>query len=156
MSTKNKDFQIDMNKVFEDELGIYFSKSNFEHENLGKVRPSELGFSKRQTWEIYVYKVLESTETLENQKIFYNLELIFTIPEENRYKTAFLYRAKSGKVFLKWFDSGTCSEVGINDKEFSSRGKLKRLPEDTMIPKDAPIFRQNANGELEREISDYW
>jgi hypothetical protein len=156
MSTKSKDFQINMNLVFEDELGIFFQKTNFEHQNLGKVRPSELGFEKKKIWEIYVYKVIENTESLENQKIYYSLELIFTVPEEKRYSTAFLHQAKSGKVFLKWFDSGTCSEVGINDKEFSSRGKLKRLPENTMIPKNAPIFRQSTNGELEREISDIW
>lgn len=154
--TDKKDFIVDMNKVFEDELGIYFLKSNFEHENLGKVRPSELGFEKKKTWEIYVYKIVENTEALENQKIFYSLELIFEVPNEKRYSTAFLHQAQSGKVFLKWFDSGTCSEVGINDKEFSSRGKLKRLPENTRIAKNAPIFRQSTNGELEREISDIW
>ena len=155
MSTKNKDFQTNMNKVFEDELGIYFQKTNFEHQNLGKVRPSELGFEKQKIWEVYVYKVVENNEALENQKLFFSLELIFAVPNEARYKTAYLYQtAKSGKVFLRWFDSGTCSECSINDKEFCSRGKLKRLPENSRISFNAPTFRQNANGELEREISE--
>jgi hypothetical protein len=150
----SKDFLVDMNKVFEDELGIYFQKSNFEHQNLGKVRPSELGFEKKKVWKIYVYKVIENTEALENQKIYYSLELIFEVPQEARYKTAYLHKAQSGKVFLRWFDSGSCAECSINDKEFCSRGKLRRLPENTRIAKNAPIFRQNANGELEREISE--
>jgi len=150
----SKDFLIDMNKVFEDEEGIYFQKTNFEHQNLGKVRPSELGFEKKKIWEIFVYKIVENTEALENQKIFYSLELIFEVPNEARYKTAFLHQAKSGKVFLRWFDSGSCAECSINDKEFCSRGKLRRLPENTRIAKNAPIFRQNSNGELEREISE--
>ena len=151
----SKDTTIDMNKVFEDEEGIYFQRTNFEHQNLGKVRLSELGFEKQKIWGVYVYKVIENTESLENQKIFYSLELIFAVPNEARYKTAYLFQtAKSGKVFLRWFDSGSCAECSINDKEFCSRGKLKRLPENTRIAKNAPIFRQNANGELEREISE--
>ena len=150
----SKDTMIDMNRVFEDEEGIYFQKTNFEHQNLGKVRLSELGFEKKKIWEVYVYKVVENNEALENQKLFFSLELIFEVPNEARYKTAYLYQAKSGKVFLKWFDSGTCSECSINDKEFCSRGKLKRLPENSRISFNAPTFRQNANGELEREISE--
>lgn len=116
------------------------------------VTPESLGYTKKETWMIYVYKT--ERDELEDKTVFYELPLTFEIPEEKRYKTAYFKKAKSGRVFLAWFDSGTTSEISINDTEFTKRGKSKRLPEDTIIQKNAPIFTLSASGELERRLSE--
>jgi hypothetical protein len=54
---------------------------------------------------------------------------------------------------LRDFEAGICSEVSINS-ELVTRGKAVKLPENSLVPKNAPIFRLSASGELEREIQE--
>lgn len=114
------------------------------------ITPEQMNFTKKASWDIYVYKTVH--EDLEDRTDYYSMTLTFEIPEEKRYKTAYFYKVKNGRVFLKWFDSGTSSEVSINDSEFCKRGKAKRLPENTIIQKNAPIFTLSSSGELERRL----
>jgi hypothetical protein len=114
------------------------------------VTPEQLGFTKKASWEIYVYKT--EHEELEDKTVYYSMTLYFEIPLETRYRTAYFKIAKSGRVFLKWFDSSSCSEVSINDPEFCKRGKAKRLPEDTILQRNAPVFTLSSSGELERRL----
>lgn len=147
-------YTVDCNKVFEDENGIFFLKTNFKHENLGKVRPQEMGFTKTQTARIYIYKEIQSTENLDNETVFFDMTLTFAFPEDRKeFKTQYFYKCRSGRVMLRDFSSGVCSEVSINS-ELVTRGRAKKLDPNTRIPKNAPIFRINSSGELERQISE--
>jgi len=120
------------------------------------ITPEMLKFSKRETWDIFVYKT--NNDELESRTEYYSMTLTFTVPSEKRYFSAFLKKVKSGRVFLTWFDSGTCSEISINDGEFTSRGKARKLAPDTILQKGSPIFTLSASGELERRLSenDIW
>jgi hypothetical protein len=128
-----------------------FSKNPIKTETT-RVTPESLGYTKKAEWTVYVYK--EMKDELEDIKVFYEMPLIFEIPNEARYKTAYFRKARSGRVFLMWFNSGTCSEISINDPEFTKRGKAKKLPENTILQKGSPIFTLSANGELERRLSE--
>jgi len=163
---------INFGKVFEEKDGsIYFLKTtetfkflmvNQNGEDIyaktpmkteqTHVTPEQLGYTKKAEWTVFVYK--EVKDELEDIKVFYELPLIFEIPSEQRYKTAYFKKAKSGRVFLMWFNSGTCSEISINDLEFTKRGRAKKLPENTIIQKGSPIFTLNASGELERRLQE--
>jgi hypothetical protein len=126
-----------------------YEKTPFKTETL-HVTPESLGYSKHESWDIYVYKVDHSN--LEDKTEFYSMTLNFQVPDEKLYKTAYFKKVKSGRVFLMWFNSGTCSEVSINDNEFCKREKARKLPEDTLIQKNAPIFTLSSSGELERRL----
>jgi hypothetical protein len=126
-----------------------FSKNPTKTETT-HVTPESLGYTKKAEWMIYVYK--EVKDELEDKKVYYSMLLTFEIPEEKRYKTAYFKKAKSGRVFLMWFDSGCTSEVSINDPEFTKRSKAVRLKEDTILQRTAPVFTLSANGELERRL----
>lgn len=163
---------INMGKVFLDEKGeLFFVKTtetfkflliNSNGESVFSktptkteethVKPETLGYTKKATYEIFVFKT--EKDELEDKTVYYSMVLTFEVPNEQRYKTAFFRKAKSGRVFLTWFDSGTSSEVSINDKEFTSRGKAERLPEDTILKRGSPIFTLNGNGELERRLQE--
>lgn len=167
--TDKKVSYVDMGKVFEEQDGsLYFIKTtetfkfllmNQNGENIYSktaeiktehVTPEQLGFSKRENMEIFVYKT--EHEDLEDKTVYYSMTLEFSIPNEARYKTAYFKKTKDGRVFLKWFDSSCCSEVSINDPEFTKRGKARKLPNDTILKRDAPIFTLSASGELERRL----
>ncbi|MGD0158863.1 MAG: hypothetical protein ABSB89_01030 [Candidatus Bathyarchaeia archaeon] len=173
MSTNQDDIKtyVNMGRVFEDEKGeLYFIKTTEKRKFIMRssdngepifektpcatkeehVTPSELGFTKKDTRDIYVYKT-ENSE-LEEQTVYYSMTLTFEIPQEKKYKTAYLRKAKSGRVFLVWFDSGCSSEVSVNDSEFCKRSKGKRLEPDTIINRNAPIFTLSASGELELRL----
>jgi hypothetical protein len=153
MSAKQDEY-IKMGVVYEDSEGIYFRIENKKGETLGKKRPSELGYSKEMSSTVYVYKEIQSEENLTDSTVYFEMELKFSFPEEKRFKYAYFYKAKSGKVFVRDFDSAICSEVGINDNTFVTRGKTHKLPENSRIPLDAPIFRLNAQtSELERQVT---
>lgn len=161
---------VDMGRVYETEKGeLYFIKTIetrkfirisdsgepvFERMPSDKktehITPTELGFSKKETWTVYVYKT--ENDELEEKTVYYELPLNFEIPQEAKYKTAYFKKAKSGRIFLTWFNSGTCSECSVNDGEFVKRGKAKRLEPDTIIKRGAPIFTLSASGELERRL----
>jgi hypothetical protein len=117
-----------------------------------KVTPSEMGFTRKETWTIYIEKT--DTSELENTTVYYEMELTFTIPEEARYRYYYFRKAQSGRVFLIMLESGVCSEVSINDKEFTTRGKAKRLPENTILKRGSPKFTLSSSGELERRLSE--
>lgn len=141
--------------VYEDELGIFFKKYDERDREIGITRPEEMDFKKEETAKIYVYKNIQNPEKLQDEQVFFEMELKFAFPEGEgkKWKNCYFYKAKSGKVFLRDFDSAICQEVGINS-ELVTRGEAKKLPENSMIPKNAPIFRINpTNGELERELS---
>lgn len=163
--------RVDFNRVYIEQDGsLYFIKTTKTYKFLlinqdgrsiygttpikteqSHVTPESLGYTKKATWDILVYKTVEG-EGLEKETIFYSMTLNFEVPNEARYRTAFFKKTRSGRVFLKWFDSSCCSEVSINDEEFCKRGKAKRLPEDTIIQRNAPIFTLSSSGELERRI----
>jgi len=147
---------INFNSVKEDEKGIYFDVFNVDDKKLtGKKRPEEMGFKKEETWAIYVYKMIQSPESLTDETVYFEMELKFAFPadEPRKWKNQYFYKARSGRVMLRDFESGIASEVSINS-ELVVRGKAKKLPENSMIPKTAPIFRLSSSGELEREIQD--
>jgi len=169
--TKDKTItRIDTNKVFVDEKNeLYFLKTvetyqflmlNQNGESVHSktpqktetthVTPEMLGFSKRESWDIFVYKTNHSE--LEDTTEYYSMTLTFEVPNEARYKTAYFKKVHSGRVFLKWFDSGCSSEVSINDPEFTKRGKARKLPPDTILKRDAPVFTLSSSGELERRL----
>jgi hypothetical protein len=161
-----------MGKVFLDENGaIYFIKEvktfkfitvNPNGESIynktaikteeKRITPEQLGYTKSAKWDIYVYKT--EHEELEDKTVYYSMTLNFAIPEEKRYKTAYFKTTQSGRVFLTWFESGTCSEVSINDPEFCTRSKAKRLSEDTILQRGSPIFTLSAEGILERRLQE--
>jgi len=144
-----------MTRVFEDDLGIYFNIEDKNGKVTGKKRPSEMGFVREITSKVYVYKTVQSTESLTNETIYFEMELRFAFPQDEpkKYRYSYFFKARSGRVMLRDFESGVCSEVGINS-ELVIRGKPKKLPENSRIPLDAPIFRLNAQtNELEREVS---
>lgn len=146
---------ISCNMVYEDSEGFYFNKTDKDGK-IEKVRPSDLGLIKSLSKNIFIKKFVQSTESLENETVYFDQEIEFRIPNEARYKPAFLYKCKSGRIVIRWLDSGCTSEVGINDSEFCDRTthKAKKLPENTLIPKKTLIYVQNPNnGELELEIN---
>jgi hypothetical protein len=114
------------------------------------VTPESLGYTKKAEWLIYIYKVNHSD--LQDTTEFYVMPLYFEVPDEKRYRCAYFFKTKSERVFLKWFDSASCSEVSINDPEFCKRGKATKLASDTILLKNAPIFTLSASGELERRL----
>jgi hypothetical protein len=172
MSTQTQDktvTRVNMGRVYEKDGSLYFAKTtktfkflliNQQGESVYSKTPSEiktenitpetLGFSKRESWEIYVYKTTH--EDLEEKTEYYSMLLTFAVPNEARYKTAYFKKAKSGRVFLTFFDSGTCSEVSINSPEWTTRGKARKLAPDTILNRDAPVFTLSASGELERRL----
>jgi len=146
---------INFNSVKEDEKGIYFDVLNVDDKKLiGKKTPEELGFKREESWTVYVYKTIQSPETLTDETVYFEMELKFAFPtdEPRKWKNQYFYRARSGKIMLRDFESGVCSEVGINS-ELITRGKAKKLPENSRIPNNAPIFRLSSSGELEREVN---
>jgi hypothetical protein len=147
-------FTINADKVFQDAEGIYFEKkdANPPHKLLGKVRPSELNYVKEVTTKIYVEKLIQSEESLENQITVFEQTLTISVPEEVRYKYIYLFKVQNGTVHLKDFDSGCTSAVSINDAEFVKRGKAKKLAPDTLLLKSAPIFTIR-EGVLERKLA---
>jgi hypothetical protein len=146
---------IDFNRVMQDSEGIYFEKTDEKHKVLAKVRPSEMGFMKEESWTVYVYKNIQSPESLTDEQVFFEMKLKFAFPkdEKKKWKYQYFYRARSGRIMLRDFESGIASEVSINS-ELVTRGKAKKLPQNSRIPKTAPIFRLSSSGELEREIQE--
>jgi hypothetical protein len=165
---------VNMGKVFIDEKGDIFLVKTTQHYKFllinqngepvyekqpfkveeTHITPETLGFTKKASWEIYVYKT--EHEELEEKTVYYSMLLNFEVPSEARYKTAYFRVAKTGRIILCWLDSSTASEVSINDKEFCTRGKAKRLPENSIIQKGSPVFTLNGNGELERRLEEPW
>jgi hypothetical protein len=169
--SKDKTVEIvDYNKVFVDEKGaLYLNKKiktypfllvnaygdNVYAKDPSKVEivhvtPESLGFTKKETWIIYVTKT--DTTELENTTAYYEMPLYFEVPNEARYKCAYFLKVTSGRVSLRWLDSGTDAAVSVNDAEFCKRGKARKLPENTILKRGAPIFTLNANGELELRL----
>lgn len=155
-------------KVFIDEKGAYLNKvcttkewDNFERKwkivetHIDKIRPEQLSppHLKTKTRKIYIVKDIQSANSLSDERVVFEMELHYAFPEgDKRFQYHYFVEPKSGVIYIKELDSGCCSEAGVNS-EFVSRGKAKKLPEDTLIPKNAPIFRINPQGELEREIN---
>lgn len=147
---------INFNSVKEDEAGIFFDVYSIDGKKvIDKRRPEELGFVRTTSWTVYVYKVIQSAQTLVDETVYFSMPLTFKFPkdEKKKWKNQYFYRARSGRIMLRDFESGICSEVGVNS-ELVVRGKAKRLPQNSQIPKNAPIFRLNSNQELEREIQE--
>jgi len=126
-----------------------YEKTPFKTET-SHVTPESLGYSKHESWDIYVYKVNHSE--LEDTTEYYSMTLNFQVSSEKRYSTAYLKKSKSGKVFLTWFNSGCCSEISINDSEWTTRSKAKKLSPDTILQRNAPVFTLSSSGELERRL----
>lgn len=149
-------FTIDCNIVYQDAEGIYFNKIE-NHKIVGKVRPLEMGFKREETAQIYVFKEIQSAENLDNETVYFDMPLTFAFPEdeERKWRYCYFYKCKSGRIMLRDFESGVCSGVGINS-ELVKRGRAKKLPQDTLIPKNAPIYKINLNGELGRQLPESW
>lgn len=145
---------IDTNVVFEEKGKFYFNKTDEKRHVIGKVSPEDMGYTKSIKAKIFIAKKLSSEESLTDETIIFTQEIEYSVPSELRYSTAFLFKARSGRIFLKWFDSGCTSEVGVNDSEFCHRNaKAVRLPNDTLLPKSTPIYTLNPKtGELELEV----
>ena len=149
---------IDFNRVMEDSEGIYFQVFDVDGNVkgvIGKKRPQDFGFKKTESWTVYVYKTIQSPETLTDETFYFSMTLSFKFPEDEKRKWlhSYFYKAKSGRIMLRDFESGVVSECGVNS-ELVTRGKAIKLPENTRIPKNAPIFRLNPSMELEREIQE--
>lgn len=145
-------YTIDFDRVFEDEKGIYFEKTDSKHRLISTVRPEEVGYLKSMTMKIYIEKTVSNSEQLENEVTVFEQLLTITVPDEARCKYWYLFKTKNGSVYLKYFDSGCCSSVSVNDSEMVKRGKAKKLPNDTFLPKNAPIFVIR-EGILERRLN---
>ena len=146
---------INFNVTKEDNEGIFFDKADGNGKVIGKVRPSEMGFAKTQTMDIYVYKTIQNPDKLQDETVYFSMELTFAFPadEPKKWLNMYFYKARSGRIMLRDFESGVCSECSINS-ELVTRGKAVKLPENSLIAKNAPIFRLSASGELEREIQE--
>jgi len=145
---------LNCNTVFEDSDGYFFNEES-DDKSIRKVRPVEVGLVKQISQRILIKKHVTSTENLNDEVIYFEQDIEFRIPSEVRYKTAFLFKCKSGNVMIRWLDSGCTFAVGINDFEFCDRTahKAKKLPENTLIPKKSLVYVQNPdNGELELEL----
>jgi hypothetical protein len=116
-----------------------------------KVRPDALGYKKQFEMSIIIEKLVQGTESLENELVYFEQKLTVSIPEEARYKYLYLFKTRSGEIFFKDFDSGTCSQININDAEFVRKSKAKKLRENTILPKNVSIF-QLVEGELRRRV----
>jgi hypothetical protein len=146
---------VNMNVVYEDSEGIFFKVEDKTGKVTGQKRPEELGYSKTQTAKIFVYKQIQSTESLTNETVYFELELKFAFPEDEpkKYRYSYFYKTRSGRIMVKDFDSGVTYDCGINS-ELVTRGKPKKLEENSRIPFNAPVFRLNAQtNELEREVT---
>lgn len=147
-------FTTDLDRVFQDEQGIYFERreANAPHKLLGKTRPLELGYLKEMTMKIYIEKTIQNSENLENEVVVFEQILTVSIPNEARYKYVYLYKTQNGTVHIKDFDSGSCSAISVNNSEMVKRGKPKKLAENTMLLKSAPIYILK-DGILERRLN---
>lgn len=122
-----------------------------KHPELTRVEPvtvETLGYKKHADYNIFIYKV--EKDELEDETVYYSMTLSFDIPEEARYRYFYFKKVRSGKIMLCQLDSGCVSEASVNG-EFVSRGKAKKLPPDTMLKLDSPIFTIE-NGELTRRV----
>jgi len=82
------------------------------------------------------------------------LEYSFENTKENEHKYFFI--CKSGRVMLTDFPSGVTSECGVNSI-YVNRKSSKKLPENSRIARNAPIFVINpTTQELERKVEDTW
>ncbi|MGA2522908.1 MAG: hypothetical protein ABSF65_01995 [Candidatus Bathyarchaeia archaeon] len=140
--------------VKQDEEGIYFDVTD-EKGTVTKARPEQFGFKKEESWRIYVYKTIQNPDKLQDEQVFFSMTLTFAFPidEPKKWINQYFYKARSGRIMLRDFEAGICSEVSINS-ELVTRGKAVKLPENSLVPKNAPIFRLSASGELEREIQE--
>jgi len=144
---------IDTNVVFEEKGKLYFNKMDGK-KVVARVTPEDMGYSKSIKAQIYIAKKISNDESLTDETIVFTQEIEYSIPSEVKYATAFLFQTRSKRIFLKWFDSGCTSEVGVNDGEFCHRNaKAVKLPNDTLLPKSTPIYSLNPKtGELELEV----
>jgi len=144
---------IDTNVVFEEKGKLYFNKMDGK-KVVARVTPEDMGYSKSIKAQIYIAKKISNDESLTDETIVFTQEIEYSIPSEVKYATAFLFQTRSKRIFLKWFDSGCTSEVGVNDSEFCHRNaKAVKLPNDTLLPKSTPIYSLNPKtGELELEV----
>ena len=133
---------INMNVVFEDEKGkFYFNKTDEKNQVIAKVTPENMGFTKQIKKTIYIAKKISNAESITDETVVFSQEVVFEVPSEKQYATAFLFQTRSKRIMLKWFNSGCTSEIGINDKEFVNRdSKAVRLPNDTLLPKSQRLF----------------
>jgi hypothetical protein len=146
-------YTVNFDKVFEDEKGIYFEKRDSKHKLISTVRPEEVGYLKSMTMKIYIEKTVSNSEQLENEVTVFEQTLTVTIPEEKRCKYWYLFKTKNGSVYLKYFESGCCSQISVNDSELVKRSRAKKLPENTFLPRNAPIFVIR-DGILERRLNN--
>ena len=147
-------YTTDLDKVFIDEIGIYFEKreANPPHKFLAKVRPQEIGYVKETTTKIYIEKTVQSEESLDNTVSVFEQTLTISVPNEARFKYIYLFKVKNGTVFQKDFESGCTSAISVNDLELVKRGKPKKLANDTYLLKSAPIYTLR-DGVLERRLT---
>jgi hypothetical protein len=141
-----------------DEKGLYLVKSDPTSKKvIGKVRPEEIGYLKTIELPIYLRKEIQSTETLENETVWFTQTLIVSIPEEKRYEFLYLYKTKSGQVFFKDFSGQPypCSSINVNDPEFvKPKARAKKLPENSFLQKGIPVYQVDpATGELRRFVT---
>lgn len=149
-------YSINLDKVFEDSEGIYFSKIDSDHV-VSKVRPSEIGFSKTMSTTIFIEKTTQSEDVLSDTVSVFSQELTISVKSEARFKYIYLYKTKSGIVHQKDFESGSCSAVNINPEGQDSlieikRGRAKKLPNDSFLLKSVPIYTIR-DGVYERKLS---
>lgn len=117
------------------------------------VTPEQCKFIKSVKIEIVVAKQIQSTESLEeNEEVYFKMPITIAVPKEDRYRFYYLYQTKNDKIFLKNLDSGGCMEVSLNNTEFCTKGKSKKLADNTLLPKSTRIYTLAKNGELELRI----
>jgi hypothetical protein len=159
---------INWGKIYEDEQGKIYAFKTIEvrkynawerdwildksQTKVEKTYPEDNGYSKKQTQEVYIRKQISSENNLTDSAIFFKMLLTFEIPSEKRYKYLYLYKVRSGRIFLNSFDSGSTTAVNVNDNEFVRRGRAIKLKNNSLIRKDAPVFTLNSEGTLERRL----
>lgn len=173
MSEQPKDLEtsyINRAKVFREEDGsIYFWKTitvekwndylkkYVKHQELDrkeKVTPEQLQYFRSGSDKILVVKKIQSEDTLTDSEVVFEMELTFAFKNEELYRYQYFYRCRSGRIMVCDFASGCTFSAGVNDAQYVTRGKTKKLPENTLIPRNKDIYTLNSNGELELRLRE--
>ncbi len=140
--------------VHEDELGIFFNCENEQKKVIRKVRPQDLAYTRQTETLIIVYKKISSPDSIADEEVYFELPLTFKFPDDKPrdYKYCYFYRCRSGEIAMRNFESGMTDTNFLNG-ELCVRGKAKKLPPDSKIPKNQAIYEIDAqSGELRRRL----
>jgi hypothetical protein len=96
--------------------------------------------TKEAEQKIFIRKQIVSPDNFETEYVFWEMILHYKIPDEKRYRWLYLFKCRSGRVFIKSLEFGHCCSVSPNDPEFVTRGKPTKCKENTIVPANAEIY----------------